>query len=422
MSGGRSVRPQRAEIPLTIRNFGLALVSIALSVLFADQLFRVYERHALVQTIRVDGDRVDLAVSNYNDSVVDVRRAEGEFRVLSFGDSFAYAIVQYPYSYHAVAAANLERDLGHTVRIVNLGEPATSFEQYRHAIAFWSGVLESDALVVNVYLGNDILDVARNYVPAERGLNEVFLNTPFSIRDGRPRMTGVPERFPLRMLDWAFALWKQSGRPLRTPVEPRYNNAVILMGEDALVANQVIQLANFDPAILDKLRPGYASFARLVEDVSARRRKGIRTLIVLSPNETQVDPGLRERMAVKNGIDFSGYEFALASQTLRALARAVDPEVPVVDLTANLRCLQERGVSAHYRTDSHWSVEGNQLVGEVLAQQMRRLWFPGTSGAATGPCVADNREGASPPLPADLAERVQRFSESVLADDRLSND
>ena len=119
----------------------------------------------------LQGDIVDLAALNLNDSVVTRVKPAGEFRVLGLGDSFAYGIVQYPYTYHRRAAEVLEATIpGRHVRMVDLGEPAVSFVQYGNALRRWERTLEHDGVDLMVYLGQRRARRRLQVRPRRRGL------------------------------------------------------------------------------------------------------------------------------------------------------------------------------------------------------------------------------------------------------------
>jgi hypothetical protein len=111
----------------------LLAASAILSVLFVEFAFRIYEQHVLIHEIDPKSEVFDLQRLKYNDhgGLLERRRAEGEVRILSFGDSFAQGVTLPPYTYAAV----LERDLvgalgGRSVRVVNFGRGGTSFPDY----------------------------------------------------------------------------------------------------------------------------------------------------------------------------------------------------------------------------------------------------------------------------------------------------
>ena len=142
-------------------NGALALLALAISLVGAEWIFLTYERTRF-SSGRIDANSiVDLHALNYNDSTLPATKPVNEWRILSLGDSFAYSVMVYEYSYSGVAARIMNSALSQpTVRIVNLGEPATSVNDYRAAYQYWAAVLHPDAAIFTIFLGNDLLDVA----------------------------------------------------------------------------------------------------------------------------------------------------------------------------------------------------------------------------------------------------------------------
>jgi len=184
----------------------LFLGALVISLAAGDLAFRLYERKFLVRTLGEWDTEIDLASLNYNDSSVPVKKRKGEYRVLSFGDSFGYSITKYPYSYHGVGARLLNKALGGGfVRIVNLGESTTSFYHYIEAYRYWSQRIEHDAVIFNVFLGNDIKDVA--FGLGYEGTGGTLKPDRTGLPTIRRPVVRVPRKFPLRMIDYLYAYY-----------------------------------------------------------------------------------------------------------------------------------------------------------------------------------------------------------------------
>lgn len=188
-------------------NCSLSFFSLVVSIVFAELLFLRYEKALLSARFIDDRGIVDLRALNYNDTTMPVAKPANEFRILSFGDSFAYSIMSYDYSYSGVAARMSNSAIGRpAVRIVNLGEPATSVNDYMAACRYWSAALHPDAMLFNIFLGNDLLDIAFKYIPPQWVPNRINGELGFNMADGSKR-SYVPHRFSLRILDYAYAYY-----------------------------------------------------------------------------------------------------------------------------------------------------------------------------------------------------------------------
>ncbi|HZF12711.1 MAG TPA: hypothetical protein VFE33_28315 [Thermoanaerobaculia bacterium] len=356
----------------------LTLLALGLALALGEALLRAYERRSLALATRLNADPIDLAGLKLNDTTISRRKPAGEFRLLSFGDSFAYSIMTPPFSYAGQIGSRLTRALGRPVRVVNFGEAATTVRDYTAAHAFWARRIEHDAALFNVYLGNDVLDVAYGYTPPAWTPNHLYLTREYALAGGRKK-SAVPRKFPLRILDYAYALYLtrfQMTQPPSAAADGRFNRAARHnLSPAAFLDVNRRQLANFDPAQRESLAPGYRAIAEFFHYVSSVRRRGTRTLVVLSPNQVQVDRSLRERLAAAYHLDFSLYDFTLPARTITTLRDTVDPAIELLDLTPYFVCAAERGEHLYYLTNTHWGPEGNALAGRLIAAHIERSWF-----------------------------------------------
>lgn len=397
-------------MPGLLKNLLLLAVSITVALLVADGLFRVYERAALVGRPAITDDAVDLAALNYNETVVSRAAEANEYRVLSLGDSFAYTITKYPYSYHGIAASLLDDRLADTtVRLVNLGQPSISFYQYIDAYRYWGPLLEHDAVVFNVYLGNDILDVAFQHVPDRADVREPFARFHYSLQTAQIIPARLPRKFPLRMFDYLYAyyhIWKGDIRAGEDAGIGPYNYSMLNLSEDRYYSVLHKQLNNFDPAKLPALESGYVAAAEFAAFVSDIRRSGTPVAVMLSPSELQVSTHEQQELARRFDIDPYRYDYELPAYLLQVIFERTDDRIPVLHLINAFRCADAAGVDLYYGTDTHWTAEGNRLAGEVLAGFLGPTWFGLEGEAATdGGCAQAG------PAPRETAERRQAFAD-----------
>lgn len=364
-----------------LKNSLLVLVSVVIAIVLFDGGFRLYEKYFPARVLETDGPVVDLPSMSYNnDTPVSKAKPLNEHRLLSFGDSFAFSITKYPYSYHAVAADRLNAaSLGEQVRIVNVGEPGVSFYQYIKGYRFWSEVFEHDGAIFNIYMGNDILDVTYNWVPRDAELHRRFSKAKINFATGRPMKSWIPRRYPLRFLDHFHATWLQkTGRvKVYKPKvnDDRYNLAYVINDEERLLSYNKKQLENFDYTFVEKLAEGYKGFVALVHTASAARKQGKHMIFMLAPNATQIETRMRDALKAKYQIDLSPYDFGLPSYILSEIIRRIDDDIPVVNLVDVFQCGEASGLALYPNNNTHWSVAGNRLAGEELAHALSRSWL-----------------------------------------------
>lgn len=250
------------------------------------------------------------------------------------------------------------------VNIVNLGIPAISFYQYMDAYQFWGKQIEHDGVIFNIYLGNDLLDVAYKYVS-----NEVSI----------VKRTAIPSKFPLRMMDYIFAYyWTIASQATKDVGDGPYNHALNLLLESKFLEVNYIQLDNFDPEKVVNLQPGYEALIKFTQMVSQIKKMGKRVLIMLSPNQTQVETSLQAKLEERFNVDITKFDLELSAFLITQTIHYIDPGLPVLNLISSFRCAANEGQQLYYKTDTHWSVAGNQLAGENLAQYIATQWLTDT--------------------------------------------
>ena len=360
----------------SISNLLLLSTSLALVIFISELGVRWFD----VEEVPVGKDIIDLAELKFNDSKIGRGARPEEFRVLSFGDSFAWGPVRYDFTYHAVAA-ELLNILGknQTFRFVNLGEPSTSFKQYVRNYRHWGRIIEHDAVLFTVFLGNDLLEVSFGNIPDDRRLNASLKNLSPNI-EMHQLSSRIPSRYPLRLLDYAhawIALTSAKTENLGGEVIEKspYHSFAIHLSEAKYSENSYNQLINFDRTQLPTLQKGYSAFLQLVELASEVRQSGKRVAIMLAPNELQVDEQLQTKIAERYSAKIEEYDFALPEFLLREIVKRVDPRIPVLNLSGSFEEGIKRGHSLYFGRNTHWSVEGNKLAGICVAKFLAKHWF-----------------------------------------------
>lgn len=396
----------------------LVLLSLTFSLALGEAALRLYERRTLGLAAWLNEDPVDLGELKFNDTKVSRAKPPGEFRVLSFGDSFAYSIMSPQFSYAGLIATGLnQRPARPKVRVVNLGEGATTVRDYAAAHAFWAERLEHDAALFNIYMGNDLLDVAYSFTKPEWKPNHIYLDKEYELAEGA-RRSPVPHKFPLRLLDHAYARFLMESSMVETPLPPpppgeagHFNPAAKHNpSEEVFLETNKVQLVNFEPAKMDSLAVGYQAVDKFFRYVSSVRKRGTKTLVVLSPNQVHVEPALRERIARLNGLDLSLYDFTLPARTITAIRDAVDPEIELLDLSPYFVCAHEKGEQLYYLTNTHWGPEGNALAARIISGHLAKTWLGQASPQGDADCdVAAYRSRFAKVDQAEISRFVQRL-------------
>ena len=357
-------------------NILLLIGSTITCLVLLDGAFRFYEGQVMTASYHPDGPVVNLQGLNYNDSSVPKARQDSEFRILSFGDSFCHAIVQFPASYNGVAQALLSRPK-RPVRIVNFGEPSSSFPQYIAAMANWRGQIAHDALLVNIFLGNDLSEAARGEVPDDGVINRVLGDNFVDVQTGRKRMSHVPRLFPLRMADYAYAhyLCATEGQFVLKDVPPPYTHALGPLDDASFQRVAARHLEACDPQALGLLKRGYEGVAALGRYLAGEMARGVKVLVMLSPAEVQVNDALFDRVTARMNAIPARFDRDLPNRLAAQALETAAPGIPVLDLLPVLRRAMDAGVNPYYPMETHWNVEGNSVAAQALAEWIEANWL-----------------------------------------------
>lgn len=283
------------------------------------------------------------------------------FRVVVLGDSFAFGANGVPYSalWHQVAGEAIERASGRPVETINLGMPGVG---PRFALRLWeleAERLDPDLVVLGFFVGNDLTDEGDEPLEStlSGGLAQRSLVTRL-LRNALRRHTGLAapggaapgdsaarggEELPLTAGGF------DPDTPLLTEkafLDMEEGRLLAIAGPDTGRFQRLIAVANL---LLERL-------ARQVE------ASGARFVVVLIPDEGQVDRELARRIVRR-----SGFSLDLDRAQRHLVPWLEDRRIPHLDLLPLFRRRHEAGGPRLYRfQDTHWSVEGNRLAAQAL--------------------------------------------------------
>ena len=372
-----STNPEKQPVKRWLNIVLLTLFSL-ISLVVADRIFILYENARLVPKLpEINAtDPVNLATLRYNEGLVERHSPDGTFRVLSFGDSFAYSIVEPELSYNGVLQNKLQDAVAdQRIKVVNLGEPATGTRHYRAAYDFWSQIFTYQAVLFHIYLGNDVLDDAYVYSSIIWEPNTAVVNPKHPALEAGSRL--VPRKFPLRMMDYAYAFWMSSRSQSGQNLPDGYNWAALVdFDDETFLELNFKHMESFNPQKMPALLPGYEQIALLLTRAQEVSDKGIPVAVVLGPSETLVNQTLRTAVFKAGKSEPDQFDMGLQVRIIKRLRALVAPDVALVDLVEPFQEYhQMTGDRLFFRHNMHWDKEGNRLAGELIAGHLLETWF-----------------------------------------------
>jgi hypothetical protein len=268
------------------------------------------------------------------------RPADVSTRIVALGDSFAFGVVPHAANYLTL----LERELSVAApaEVINMGVSATEPRDYRAILVDEGLAYRPDLVLVSLYLGNDL--EARRPRWYEHSYVTTLIN--FVSHLGRARQmvvrgggTGAAYDDASPSLDEAAFLRIQMER------------AMLYTSTDAEIG------VNVDRAV------------RALADIrDLARGAGADCLVVVIPDETQVDAALQAEVARAWDRPLDSIDFARPTRLVAAaLARA---GVAAVDLLPAFQAAA-KGERLYKPRDTHWNLAGNRLAASEIAPAVR---------------------------------------------------
>lgn len=311
--------------------------------------------------------------SSFRTPEYEVAKPAGAYRVLLIGDSFTYGVV--PQADHwatALAQGLSSLDEGEP-EVLNLGVPGTGTPFQLRLWEIEGRRLSPDLVVLGFFVGNDFLDELGNS-PGWQGLSDRLALASYTyralrnlLRLGRGRRGG--------------ATWSPAGAGVAgtgrdggcghelAGFPERFRGDQPTMAADLYAEIEAERMSlclkaerwKFDLR-LDRLAPLLRQLSEEVEEAGAR------LVVLLIPDELQVDPEVRAQAAAAAGRELEEYDLDLPQRELVRFFEANG--IQFVDLLPDFR-RRARDEALYIPRDSHWNRAGNRLAAERLLDLLR---------------------------------------------------
>jgi hypothetical protein len=298
-------------------------------------------------------------------------KAAGTARIVILGDSFAFASGGTPYRLHwpVLLEATLRRDVGPEVELINLGVGGVG---PRFELRLWQlegSQLDADLVILAFCVGNDFQDgykeihwsVSPGDWLADRSLFVRVVRNRWRMRQLEP---GVPE--PTRPPGRDIAVAHSAGGfevegYAYDPDAPTFSESAFLR-----VVHKRMRLVK-----KDRREEFDLAFERVTSVLRQLRDEvdagGAELVLVMIPEEYQVDPAMLALAARRHKDGISEYDVDLPQRRLAAFCAAND--IPCIDLLPAFRSAGARE-SLYKRRDTHWNIAGNALAADRIAREV----------------------------------------------------
>ena len=372
-------------------NASLCIISVLVSLFLFDWIFIKYENAFLLSSskdIQVsENNTFDLASLGFKEKTVSVAKDPNTIRILSIGDSFAYAAVPAPHTYSDVLETLLNQAEGDSdFEVINLGIPGISFPEYLAQFNFWSSKLDFDGVIFNFYTGNDFLDM--EWLPYSKEEEIHFKNGEFFVGKG----SWVPRLYRFRFLDYAKAYYSMhmprvqeflssdSQVMQKANMFPWIDTRYFIAGNDVQPPPfyiKAMRRASFAYRIntIDRVENGYRWFLALMDLAQQTIDSGKFVLMLNSPSNLAYSKKIQELVIELEGIPEDSLDPQLPGAMIASLAEMRQFKGKIIDLFDCLTSYADKELYFSNLSDTHWTKEGNRIVGEILADQVLNDWL-----------------------------------------------
>jgi len=370
-------------------NVSLCIISVLVSLVLFDWIFIKYEKAFLLNSskdIQVsENNTFDLASLGFKEKTVSATKSPNTIRILSIGDSFAYAAVPIPHTYSDVLETLLNQTGdGPDFEVINLGIPGISFPEYLAQFNFWSSRLDFDGVIFNIYTGNDLLDM--EWLPYSKNEEIRFKNGEFFVGKG----SWVPRLYRFRFLDYAKAYYSMhmprvreflssdSQMMQKANMFPWIDARYLIAGNDVQPPPfyiKAMRRASFAYRIntIDKVRNGYLWFLALMDLAQQTIDSGKFVLILNSPSNLAYSKKIQE--LIIDGIPEDSLDPQLPGAMMASLAEMRQFKGKIIDLFDCFTSYAGEEIYFSSLSDTHWTKYGNEIVGRILADQVLNDWL-----------------------------------------------
>jgi len=289
-----------------------------------------------------DYDGFHLNSRGFKDVEFRTEKAESTFRILGIGDSFAFGVVPYANNYLTILGNELNQN-GKRVELINMGIPGTGPVDYLSLFVHEGLELKADMILVSFFIGNDFQEQSRNLLSYSYAATAIKFLIDFHTKfDGQIIHGGG------KYDDSAVA----------------FTDAEYLKLE---YARSFIFLKNNNRFGRDFT----AAWSHVREMKHICERQGIRFLVVLIPDEVQVNDELRQVVINAYGLGAESFDFRLPNDML--IVKFRENDIDYIDLLEDF-IPASRKTRLYKPNDSHWNIAGNRIASDIIRQHMLTEW------------------------------------------------
>ncbi len=304
----------------------------------------------------------------------------GSYRIVTIGDSFTFDSGGVPFAEHWTTELGrlLSDESASKVDVVNLGSAGIGPQFSLRVLQLEGALLEPDLVIFSLFVGNDFLD--------DQLLAGVESIRPLTWQDKVVRWStlarllrflyrldadvaiDIPENIRIASADHPAEGLGRGGYEI-PGYRDQYDSAAPYLEEDAFLNIEqtwMLLFTSYQRDNFDRLMAVVAGTISAMFEES--QRAGADFVLVMIPNEAQVDSDLMAQVAERSGLALEDYDIELPQKRLAEFCESRG--MHCLDLLPALRRESERRPLYRMR-NTHWNRAGNQVAAEELKAFLR---------------------------------------------------
>ncbi len=293
----------------------------------------------------------------FNDIEHKKEKTNGSTRIAFIGDSFVFGAVSRAKNFTTVVQ-ELADQSGADIEVLNMGIPGAGLDNYL-------ALLQRDAVLMNVdvacivfFVGNDITDPHPDFKV------QVWLGSPRVVLR-RPYLIGFSGEY--------FYVYRIF-RAARRLIWERIANPSETFSRETFLSIEHQRSVVFKIPQSSQLKASYRRAVKIVKQMATQAEKNqMKFLLLLAPDELQVNEPLRLDVARRYNMDLAKYDFKQPQRVLTEQFAAL--EIQVIDLLPHFT-KNSLEAPLYAKQDTHWNEEGNRVAAEKIWAAIRVLFLP----------------------------------------------
>ena len=270
------------------------------------------------------------------------------YRILSLGDSFAFGVVPVQYNYNSRIERQLNRklaDQGKQLQLINMGIPSIGPRDYLALLTNEGVQLNPDMVMISFFIGNDTLE-------AERAMDK--------------KREWYSYSYVLSFFNYIIEVQRKYEGKAYGAKNEYFDDKPSLTSDKFLeiqaARSQIFIKGNTDSSTALNNQVEYIKQIKKICD-----SKNIKLLVVMIPDETQVNPELQKQVIEKWKATPDQFDIKQPNQELAAVF--TQAKIPYLDLLDTF-IIGSKQENLYRPRDTHWNIAGNRVAAQAITPKI----------------------------------------------------